>query len=51
MMNPQMELNVMTQIQDKKAEEMASSDLDELTPEVEEMARKKRKTFDLPRRF
>ena len=48
MMNPQMELNVMTQIQDKKAEEMASSDLDELTPEVEEMARKKRKTFDLP---
>lgn len=48
MMNPQMELNVMTEIQNKKAEEMASSELDELTPEVEEMARKKRKTFDLP---
>lgn len=48
MMNPQMDLNVMTQIQDKKAEEMAGSELDELTPEVEEMARKKRKTFDLP---
>lgn len=47
-MHPEMDLNVMTQIQDKKAEEMASSDLDELTPEVEEMARKKRKTFDLP---
>lgn len=46
--HPEMDLNVMTQIQDKKAEEMASSDLDELTPEVEEMARKKRKTFDLP---
>ena len=47
-MHPEMDLNVMTQIQDKKAEEMASSDLYELTPEVEEMARKKRKTFDLP---
>ena len=46
--HPEMDLNVMTEIQNKKAEEMAGSELDELTPEVEEMARKKRKTFDLP---
>ena len=46
--HPEMDLNVMTEIQNKKAEEMADSELDELIPEVEEMARKKRKTFDLP---
>ena len=45
---PEMELDVMAQVQEQKAAEMSETDLDQLTPEVAEMARKKRKTFDLP---
>lgn len=45
---PEMELDVMAQVQERKAAEMSETDLDQLTPEVAEMARKKRKTFDLP---
>lgn len=45
---PEMELDVMTQIQDQKAAEMSGMELDDLDPETAEMARKKRKTFDLP---
>ena len=45
---PEMELDVMAQVQEQKAAEMSETDLDQLTTEVAEMARKKRKTFDLP---
>lgn len=45
---PEKELDVMTQIQNQKAAEMAAAETDELDPETAEMARKKRKTFDLP---
>ena len=45
---PEMELDVMAQVQEQKAAEMSETDLDQLTPEVAEMARKTRKTFDLP---
>lgn len=42
-----MELNVMAEIQEQKAAEMATVE-SELDPETAAMAEEKRKTFDLP---
>jgi hypothetical protein len=42
-----MDLNVMAEIQDEKAAEMAA-ETSELDPETAEVAEEKRKTFDLP---
>lgn len=44
----EMEMNVMTEIQNEKAREIGAADPRVLDPEEAEMARKKRKTFDLP---
>ena len=44
----EMDLDVMTEIQNEKAAEMAAIESGEIDDETEAMAREKRKTFDLP---
>ena len=47
-MSTNMSLDVMTEIQEQKAAEIAAGDPRELDPEETAMAEDKRKTFDLP---
>ncbi len=44
----EMSLDVMTEIQNEKAAEIGASEAKALDDETEEMAKEKRKTFDLP---
>lgn len=43
-----MSMDIMTEIQNQKAAEIGETEAKNLDPEAAEMAKRKRKTFDLP---